>query len=387
MRRLKHLTVALLLPMAGCWSAPVVKEKSLPFVFRSLNLRQQDSKGRPAWELRSPEARYDMGSRLAYALLPKGVIYANGKARYRVQAAKGVVFNDGEQITLEQGVRIEVISDRPVLITGDRVRWIPRLKLMEIDRRPVAFDQQSRISATNARFRLDLDRIELRGQPRLERWEGQAKSAGQRQGPPQTVLKLTKADWTPGSGNLQGSGPVRGERQGKKGSAQVLTASALVGNTRQQWLDFLAPVRLTDRAQKAKLEAGPSRWDFGSQRISSTVPFTAVVGKLHIHGAAFEILQNEQIVHIPRACDLRQPGEWLQAPVCRWNWITQAFNATGGVVMRRTANKQLTRSSEVNGKLGEKGLAVFSTPGGRVSSRLELPPKAPQQRPSAPVTF
>ncbi|MGB7565162.1 MAG: LPS export ABC transporter periplasmic protein LptC, partial [Prochlorococcaceae cyanobacterium] len=226
-----------------------------------------------------------------------------------------------------------------------------------------------------------------RGQPRLERWEGQAKTAGQRQGPPQTVLKLTQADWNPGSGNLQGSGPVRGERQGKKGGAQVLTASALVGNTRQQWLDFLAPVQLTDRAQKAKLEAGPSRWDFGSQRISSTVPFTAVVGKLHIHGAAFEILQNEQIVHIPRACDLRQPGEWLQAPVCRWNWTTQAFNATGGVVMRRTANKQLTRSSEVNGKLGEKGLAVFTTPGGRVSSRLELPPKSPQQRPSAPVTF
>ncbi|MGB7566016.1 MAG: LPS export ABC transporter periplasmic protein LptC, partial [Prochlorococcaceae cyanobacterium] len=162
MRRLKLLTLALLLPLAGCWSAPVVNEKTLPFVFRSLNLRQQDSKGRPAWELRSPEARYDMSARMAYARLPRGVIYSNGQARYRVLAAKGTVLNDGEQITLEQGVRIEVISDRPVLITGDRLRWIPRQKLMEIDRRPVAFDQQSRLSATNARFRLDLDRIELR---------------------------------------------------------------------------------------------------------------------------------------------------------------------------------------------------------------------------------
>ncbi|MCP9916097.1 LPS export ABC transporter periplasmic protein LptC [Cyanobium sp. ATX 6F1] len=387
MKRHHLLSLALLLPLAGCWSAPVVQEKPLPFVFRSLNLRQQDSKGRPAWELRSPEARYDMTARLAFAREPQGVIYANGQARYRVQAAKGTVFNDGEQITLEQGVRIEVISNRPVLITGDRVRWIPRQKLMEIDRRPVAFDQQSRLSATNARFRLDLDRIELRGQPRLERWEGTSKPQGQRQGPPQTVLKLTKADWNPGSGNLQGSGPVRGERQGRKGSSQVLTASALVGNTRQQWLDFQKPVRLTDRAQKAALEAGPSRWEFGSQRISSTVPFTAVIGQLHIRGAAFEILQKEQIVHVPQACDLRQPGEWLQAQVCRWNWTTQAFNASGRVVMRRTANRQLTRSSEVNGSLGEKGLAVFTTPGGRVSSRLELPPKAPQQRPSAPVTF
>lgn len=379
--------ILLLLPLAGCWSAPVRKEKPLPFVFRSLNLRQQDAKGRPAWDLRSPEARYDISARLAQVRLPQGVIYANGQARYRVQAAKGTVFNDGEQITLEQAVRIEVIGKRTVLITGDRVRWNPRQQLMEIDRRPVAVDQQTRLSATNARFLLDLDRIELRGQPRLERWEGQGKSAGQRQGPPQTVLRLTKADWNPGSGNLQGSGPVQGKRQGNQGSSQVLTASALVGNTRQQWLDFLAPVRLTDSAQKAALDAGPSRWDYGSQRISSAVPFTAIVGKLRIQGAAFEILQKEQIVHIPQACDLRQPGEWLQAPTCRWNWSTQAFSATGGVVVRRSANKQLTRSSQVNGSLSEKGLATFTTPGGRVNSSLVLPPKAPQQRPSAPVTF
>ncbi|MCP9850570.1 LPS export ABC transporter periplasmic protein LptC [Cyanobium sp. Morenito 9A2] len=395
----------LLLPLAGCWSTPVRQEKPLPFVFRSLNLRQQDSQGRPAWELRSPEARYELAARMAYVRFPRGVIYTAGQARYRIRAARGTVFNDGERITLEQGVTIEVIGDRPVQITGDRVNWIPRQQLMEIDRRPVALDDQSRLSASTARFRLDLDRIELRGQPKLERWEaqpgpavgqkgaapiapkGQTTAPSQRQGPPKTVLMVATVDWHPGSGSLLGSGPVQGIRKGDKGSRQLLSASRLVGNTREQWLDFQAPVKLTDTAQKALLQAGLSRWNFGTQRITSARPFSAVVGQLRIQGSSFEIQQKEQSVVVPQACDLRQPGDWLQATACHWNWTTQAFKATGGVLLRRTANKQVTRASEVSGSLGAKGLAVFTTPGGRVSSLLELPPKAPQRAPSAPVLF
>lgn len=389
MRGTRPLALLLLLVLTGCWSAPPRKEKPLPFVFRSLNLRQQDAKGRPAWDLRSPEARYEMGSRMAKVRAPRGTIYAGGQPRYRVQAGKGTVLNDGERITLEQSVRIDVIGNRPVRISGDRVVWIPRKQLMEIDSRPVATDQQSRLTARTARFRLDLDRIELRGSPRLERWEGAGRpEPGKgRTSAPDTVLTVAQADWNPTSGALRGAGPVRGVRQPKGGSVQVLTASLLIGNTRQEWLDFLAPVRLTDQAQKAWLNAAGSRWDFKQQRIFSAHPFQAAVGQLLIRGDSFEILQGPQTVHIPAGCDLRQPGEWLQAADCRWNWTTQAIVATGNVVLRRTANQQVTRSSQVNGTLGAKGLAVFTTPGGRVSSDLRLPPRAPQQRPSAPVKF
>ncbi|MFM7266846.1 MAG: hypothetical protein ACKOZW_14910, partial [Cyanobium sp.] len=56
------LVAVLALPsLAGCVRRPAPREEgSLPFVFRSLNLRQQDRQGRPAWELTSPEARYDL---------------------------------------------------------------------------------------------------------------------------------------------------------------------------------------------------------------------------------------------------------------------------------------------------------------------------------------
>jgi hypothetical protein len=46
--------------VAGCVSTTPKQETVEPFLFRSLDLRQQDGKGLPAWSLTSPEARYDI---------------------------------------------------------------------------------------------------------------------------------------------------------------------------------------------------------------------------------------------------------------------------------------------------------------------------------------
>ena len=166
----------LLLPLSlallpGCQRRPPVREEgTLPFVFRSLNLRQQDRLGRPGWELTSPEARYDLRRRVAQALRPKGVIYQKGKATYRLSADSGTVINDGEVILLEGAIRVEQLLPQPVLIRASRVRWFPSRELMEVDRHPEAFDAQSRIVAQRARFLIDRDQLELRGSPQLQRW-------------------------------------------------------------------------------------------------------------------------------------------------------------------------------------------------------------------------
>jgi hypothetical protein len=41
---------------------------------------------------------------------------------------------------------------------------------MLIDRRPVAWDRQGRLRAERARFLFQEDRLELTGQPQLDRW-------------------------------------------------------------------------------------------------------------------------------------------------------------------------------------------------------------------------
>jgi len=351
------------LPLLGCSRAAVQKPKPQPFVFRALDLRQQDAKGRPTWELISPEARYDLQGRQARVKRPRGVIYAAGKPRYRIEAASGTVLNDGEMIELEGGVRIQVLGPKPSVISGDRVRWIPKRERIAIDRRPMLVDQASRLTATTALFLIDQSKLELRGPTRLLN--------------KQLDLRVARADWFASTGALLAAGPVLGERRVGKGPVQTLTASALEGNTRDEVLDALAPVRFTDPAQNTVIDAQRVRWTSTTERISTLLPFVGRSGKLQVRGNSLEVQLDQHWALIPSGCDLRQPGEKLLARDCLYNWQTRSVLARGGVVLHRDANQQVTRSDQVVGRVGTGGLAEFTTPGGRVNSQLRIAPSSP----------
>ncbi len=406
-RLLRALAPLALLPLTGCVQPPAKKQAPEPFVFRSLNLRQQNSKGEPAWELTSPEARYDIDRRLAQARNLQGVTYRRGKPNYRVAARVGTVLNDGELIQLEGDVRITLLGDDPVLIRSQQVRWLPRQELMVMDSRAVATDRRSRLTANTARFLLQEDRLELRGKPQLERWDparSKAPSSGGSASPAspatatataepaarpaaQEILKVRKADWSPGSGLLRAAGPVRGRRS----DGQVITASALEGNLRQGFVDLLAPVRVRDAGRKGWLEADRSRWDLEGQTLRTATPFRAQLDKLALQGNALDIDLKRELVVVPAACALQQPGEDLRAQTCRWNWSTGRFEAVGDVVLVRSSYRQITRAARLEGAIGKRGEAIFTTPGGRVNSQLTLPPPGAGgtkgRKPAARVEF
>jgi LPS export ABC transporter protein LptC len=358
-----RLSALLLLPLTGCGRGDVARETApTPFVFRSLDLRQQDVLGRPSWELTSPEARYDLRRRVARALQPRGMIYSDGKPAYRVEASTGTVINDGAVILLEGRFRLQRLGKEPVMIQGSRVRWLPSRNLMEIDRHPEGFDPHTRISAERATFRLDKDTLELQGKPQLQRWARafdpfQANPVGA----PQILLTVSSVQWQPSSGALMARGPVVGERR-PPGSAsnrplQTLTASSLNGNTRTQLFELGPPVLFSD---------------------------PAVAGSASARGKALEVDAGQHLVRIPSGCFLQQDGASLEARSCSWNWLTQAVTADGSVLLQRPASRQLTRGSVLRGQLGEKGSVVVTNPGGRVFSQFQVPPSAAAPRPAAP---
>ena len=380
-RLLPVLLVSLLggLPLLGCGRAPVAKPKPpQPFVFRSLDLRQQDAKGRPSWELTSPEARYDLRRRLASVKQPRGVIFAAGKPRYRIVANRGTVLNDGELITLEGGVKIQVLGPKPSVISGDRVRWTPKTQRIAIDQRPMLVDGSSRLSARTALFLIDQNKLELRGDTRLLSQN--------------LDVVVSKADWYANTGVLNAAGPVLAKRRIGNGPVQTLTASALEGNTREEVLDALAPVRFTDPAQNTVVDAERVRWTSSTQRLSTLQPFVGRSGKLQVRGDSLELQLDQQWALIPTGCDLRQPGEKLLARECVYNWGTRWLVARGGAVLRRDANQQITCSEQVTAQVSADGTAEFSTPGGRVKSQLRIPPasdrtEARPGRATPPVEF
>jgi len=353
-----------------------------PFVFRSLDLRQQSPLGQPLWEMTSPEARYDLRRQVAHASRPKGIIYSGGKPFYRLQADSGLVVSDGEAILLEGNLQVERLGPQPVLITASRARWLPRRKLLLLDRRPQADDPQGRIVAERARFLFEEDRLELSGQPRLQRWEQRfARLRGAQRPPAPLQLEASQVSWYPGSGDLKASGPLQGRRlppgAPSAPAEQLLSAAALEGNTLSQSFILRGPVSYSDSARGDRFSGGDVQVAVASSQASTSQPFQATYGDLQISGSDLRVDGKSHWVRIASACRLQRPGEALQASRCGWNWQSSQVEAAGDVRVERSANQQSSRAQLLSGRLGEGGSVRLSAPGGRVLSRFQVAAPAP----------
>ncbi len=377
-----RLGLAVLTPLllTACSSSkPIVQDDNAPpFVFRSLDLRQQDQRGRPAWSLTSPEARYDLRRQVAQAVTPKGVIYRDGQPAYRLQATSGTVLNDGEVVLLEGQIRVEQMGRQPVLIQASRVRWFPSRQRMEIDRQPRASDPQYRLSSQHATFLFDQNLLKLRGKPLMERWSRRVDPfKDPARSDPDAVVQVSEADWNPSTGELQARGPVQANRRvpGRSRSQplQSLTASALAGNTQHQQLRLLAPVIFLDSVDQARLEARDVRLDLKARTASSRDPFQGRRASLSARGQGFDLLEAQTSVEIPAGCVITLASDVLTAGRCRWNWVTQEVEADGELELRRQEHQQITRGQRLRGRLGTEGSVLVSRPGGRVFSQFQVP--------------
>ncbi|MFN5193567.1 MAG: LPS export ABC transporter periplasmic protein LptC [Cyanobacteriota bacterium] len=368
------LAVALIpLLLMACDRPPPRSETAPAFVFRSLRLRHQDDRGRTGWELSSPETRYDVRRRLARARNPLGVIHAKGSPLYRLSARSGTVLNDGQVILLEGQARIERLGPSPVLIQGRRLRWIPSRGEVLIDRSPQANTGPFRLLARRATLFTTLDRLDLEGRPELQRWQ-EGRPIGR--GSPEMVLSAGPVRWHPGTGALRAAGPVAMQRRpdgGPIGQApQRLSAAGLVGNTSAQWLELGAPVQIRDPAETLQLSLGRVRLNLIDGTASSPDPFSGSQGRVRLRGRGLTFNQADHRISVSQGCHLQRPDATLQARQCRWNWRDQSIAANGDVQLNDLRQGRTTRSQVLEGRLGEGAALTFSSPGGRVVSRMPV---------------
>jgi hypothetical protein len=367
-----------------------------PFAFRSLDLQQRTTEGLPAWSLKSPEARYDIRSSVARVLRPEGVIFNKGRPLYRLASTTGTVINDGEVILMEGSIRLQRLGRDPLVISADRALWIPRDSLMRFELNPRVRNPQNQISSQFATLYLDRDLLQLRGQPQLERWSRPFPLSGPTPtAAPEIIGTVKEVDWHPGTGELQGQGPVRISRRPPHSAAtrlpQVLQAARLEGNTLKQDYTLHGPVDINDPAERSWFRGGALSVDVHNQTLTSTAPFQAQKGTLQLEGDELRLEGKPTTASIERNCQLRQSsGDGLQSRRCSWNWTTQAVEAEGDVILRRPSNGQSTRAQRIEGQLGPKGRVLASTPGGRVVTEVQVPrrragSRKPPRTPAKPL--
>lgn len=381
MKRLPPWGLALLL--SGCIPQEPRPLPPQPFQFRRLDLSQNDPRGRRLWELNSPRAQYSLDRRQATVERPSGRLFRGGRPTYAISARQGVVIRDGEQVQLNGDVSLRTLDGRQVLIRADQAVWRPAARTIDLLGKPLAEEGRQRLSAASARFHTSDERLELTGQPRLRIWDQAPPGRGEA-----TVdVAIQNGAWNTASGQLTAAGPVNGrQRRGPGRPDRQLTASALEGHTREEWLDLLAPVTMTDPGEQSSLQADRSRWWYRQNRITSAGPARAQVRQLSIAGADVEVRQEDRQIRVGRGCRVTQPNESLRADRCLWNWGTGALQADGAVELRRSNMRQITRASTLQGTTDARGQVTVAAPGERVTTVLEVPParRRPQASPPPP---
>lgn len=362
--------IGLVLLLSACQiSEDSTAKAPVPFKFKQLKLHQNDRSGKKLWDLQSPKASYRINQRIAYIEMPEGLLYRNGQSSYRITAKRGIIINDGEQIELINAVELTTLDNRKITLLAGRAIWKPAENIIDLIDKPQALDPTRTIRAGKARFHINREDLELKQSPRLLIWTKKQKAPEL----PQLDLLVRTANWNLISGKLSAAGPIKSLQRPQKDQQRFLTAVALEGNTKEEWLDFFPPVVITDPIKKMELKAGLSRWWIKQERITSLDYAEAKLDKLILKGSKLDLQERNHSIQVGANCVVIQPQQSLKADTCTWNWKTGSILADGAVELRRNQLNQVTRASQLQGKTGSDGLVVFTAPGERVATQLRLP--------------
>ena len=362
------IAIATLALLAGCGLTSIETEKQRPFVFNQLTLRQNSPDGEPLWELRSPSSKYTINDRVSRIQKPIGTLFDEGKPSYRIFAPEALVIGDGDQIELIDGVTMRALDDSGQVIKANKVIWRPSDELLVLEGDAQAFDKVNEVTADKAVYYAPHSTLNLENNVVLRAWD-----AGiDRNVKPNLIAYSKFAQWNTDNGNLHARGPISGYQTDEPGKVRILTAKEINGNAKENWLDFMAPVRIEEPVDKLLINAGKTRYWIEEKKITSSAPVDGTFKELKATGSQLEILQADKQVTIGKDCKLTQPGESLEAKRCRWNWGSGAVQAIGDVVLKRDELNQETRAQQLSGITTDEGRVVFTSPGDQVRTQLEF---------------
>ena len=354
--------------LSGCGLTTIETEKQRPFVFNQLTLRQNSPDGEPLWELRSPSSKYTINDRVSRIKKPIGTLFDEGKPSYRIFAPEALVIGDGDQIELIDGVTMRALDDSGQVIKAKKVIWRPSDELLVLEGDAQAFDKVNEVTADKAVYYAPHSTLNLENNVVLRAWD-----AGiDRNVKPNLIAYSKFAQSNTDNGNLYARGPISGYQTDEPGKVRILTAKAINGNVKENWLDFMSPVRIEEPVDKLLINAGKTRYWIEEKKITSSAPVDGTFKELKATGSQLEILQADKQVTIGKDCKLTQPGESLEAKRCRWNWGSGAVQAIGDVVLKRDELNQETRAQQLSGITTDEGRVVFTSPGDQVRTQLEF---------------
>ena len=165
--RISLLKYVLLIPciwwIGGCSTNKNSNETYQEFQFDKISIVRNNIEGEIAWQLDSPDARFDQDKKLIKAKKPVIMLYSQMKPTYDIKADSLTSFNNLDYVVLEGNILIQQIENQNISIKGDILRWDVKKGMMNIENNPIVYSSNSSISSENIIFDLSTNYLTFKG--------------------------------------------------------------------------------------------------------------------------------------------------------------------------------------------------------------------------------
>lgn len=360
----KHSTLAVLLALivvlAGCRQSSRTTERlandtsaaqnlDSNLTFNNISLEQADDQGKTLWKVNAKQATYSPDQKIAKVMQPDGDLFQDGKAIYRIQAQRGEVYQDGQQIVLKGNVIATDLKSNAVL-RGDELVWDPKQDLLTV---------RGNLRGNHPRLKFSADMAQASNRKRQVEISGKVIASTEN---PDLRMQGDRVVWEIDKQQVISNRPIQIQRvEGKKTTDQANAKQASV-NLVNKVVTLKQDARLLLTKPVLEVTSNTLVWNVPQETLVSEEPIKVIYPKrqatLTANQGRMEL--KPQIAYFTgnvRAIG-RQNQAKLNADSLTWNLDTQNVEANGNVTYEQADPPATVKGPKAVGRLDDKSIVV-----------------------------
>ncbi len=335
--------------------------------FNNVTLEQANEKGQLWWKVKAKQATYSKDQKNAVVLEPKGELYQDGKAVFKIEAQKSDIQQDGKSIFLKGQITAIDVRDGTVM-KGNEVEWRPMEDVLIVRNSFTGEHKQMQIAAKEGRFQTRARKADITGQIVAIAKESEMQ------------LKTEHLVWDIQQQKVVGDRPIQMQRFKNKVPTDQGSADKADVDLKAKIVNFRENAKLVVKESNLQVSGNLLTWNMDAQTIQADQPVTIVnpAQQTTLNANAGNLDIRQQIAKLNG--NVRGVGEKNQSKLGAdrviWFLATQQFEAEGNVTYNQANPPFSMAGPKASGKLDDQQVAVKGDDNGRVE--LQIVPQLKQ---------
>jgi LPS export ABC transporter protein LptC len=329
--------------------------------FKNITLEQANEKGQLLWKVNAEEAVYAKDKKTATVQKPKGELFQDGKAVFKIEAQRSEIQEDGKSILMKGQITATDVRDGSVL-KGNELEWRPAEDVLIIRNGFNADHKQVQLAAKEGRFLTRARKVEVTGQIVAQVKE------------PTLQMRGERLAWEIQNQKIWSDRPIQVDRYENKQVTDQGSAEQTEVDLKTKVVNLRQNARIALKQSNTQISGNALAWNIDQKTLAASEPLTIVNAAQQVRLTANQgNMQIDQQVATLTG-NVRGVGErngaQLSADRVVWYLTTQQFQANGNVSYRQSNPPFSIAGPQASGKLDDQQVAVQGSQEGRVEIQI-----------------